>query len=381
MNIHHVVPHIHEEASGPSYSVTSLCAALAGDGADVTLHVLEPKPSKPWPFCVSAYPDSPLLKRLGLSHAMRQGLESAARQADVLHNHSLWMMPNVYPAWAVRGTRCRLVVAPRGTLEPWALRHSRWRKRLMWTVAQRTAVERASCLHVTAESELQSVRALGLRAPVAVIRNGVDIPILPNTPRDASQRRRLLYLGRIHPKKGLDNLIQAWARVQHRFDDWELRIVGRDEYDYLASLRRLADDLQARRVHFGGAVYGAQKTDEYHRAELFVLPTHSENFGMVVAEALAHGTPVVCTKGAPWQPLEARGCGRWIDIGVDPLADALGDALAQSRDTLAAQGAAGRRWMQADFSWSSIAKQTHRLYEWLQAGGAAPEFVDLVNSV
>jgi glycosyltransferase involved in cell wall biosynthesis len=379
MKIHHVVPHIHEEASGPSYSVTSLCSALAADGADVTLHVLEPKPNRGWPFPVNAYPDRPFLKRLGFSSAMRAGLESAAQDADVLHNHSLWMMPNVYPAWAVRGKRCKLVVAPRGTLEPWALRYSRWRKKFMWTAAQRGAVQRADCLHVTAESELQSVRAMGLRTPVAVIRNGVDVPELPANTNLGRQTRRLLYLGRIHPKKGLDNLIQAWARVQDRFSDWQLRIVGRDESDYLAALRQLATELCAKRIEFAGPAYGREKTAEYHRADLFVLPTHSENFGMVVAEALAHGTAVICTQGAPWPSLESHGCGRWIDIGVDPLAAALTEAMSQSSESLAAQGAAGRRWMQTDFSWSSISKQTNELYEWLHTGGITPDFVDIAN--
>ena len=178
MKIMHVVPRIATQSSGPSYSVARLCETLQKQGGEVQLHVLDPLP-KSLPACpVSSYPTSkwPGSFRLGWSPLMRNGLVEATKSAHIIHNHSMWMMPNIYSYTAARAAGCKLVFSPRGTLSKWALSRSPIRKRLVWWAGQKAALCGADCLHATSESELEEIRNLGLKQPVAVIPNGVDVP-------------------------------------------------------------------------------------------------------------------------------------------------------------------------------------------------------------
>jgi glycosyltransferase involved in cell wall biosynthesis len=372
----HIVPRIHAEASGPSYSVPRLCAQLAALGASVSLHALNPPSALTFPFPVYYYPSWSVLPALGISPAMRRTLRGRALQADILHNHSLWMMPNVYPYTAVAGSKCRLVCSPRGTLSEWALNRSRWPKKIMWLCGQASVVKKAACLHATSEAEYHDIRRLGLHAPVAVVPNGIDLPEAPfSDAAFAEQARRLLFLGRIHPKKGLDLLLPAWRRVQDAFPEWELHIVGEDNNGYRNRVQELARSLGARRVTFSGPVYGAEKGALFSGTQLYVLPTYSENFGLTVAESLAHAVPAIVTKGAPWQGLEQHECGWWPDISVDSLAESLRAALHLSPNELHEKGRRGRAWMEREFSWPKIGQMMQETYQWVLGGGCAPPWV------
>jgi len=313
--------------------------------------------------------------RLGRSPVMARWLDEEARagRISLLHNHSLWMMPNVYPGRTARRFNLPFVVSPRGTLSVWAMQRGSKVKKLFWPLVQRPALKAVSCFHATAEMEYEDIRRMGFRQPVAVLPNGIDIPPLQEKP--AGGQRTLLFLSRIHPKKGLDMLLPAWRAVQDRFPEWRLRIVGPDNGGYLGKMKSLAADLGVTRVEFMGAVYGQHKWQMYHDADLFVLPTHSENFGMAVAEALAAGTPAIVTKGAPWAELEQRGAGWWIEIGVDPLVACLEQALACPTETLEHMGQQGPPWMEQDYSWSVIGRKMALTYQWVLYGGERPEWV------
>jgi glycosyltransferase involved in cell wall biosynthesis len=208
---------------------------------------------------------------------------------------------------------------------------------------------------------------------VAVIPNGVDIPAAG--PMQHSERRTLLFLGRVHPVKGVDILVRAWGQLEERFPEWDLAVVGPGEPEHVQLLVDLAVSLKVLRATFAGPLYGLEKIRAYQTADLFVLPTHSENFGMAVAEALAAGCPVITTKGAPWEGLVEHRAGWWIEIGVEPLRSALGEAMSQGRDRLAEMGVRGRAWMQRDFSWDSIAAELLTSYRWLRDGGSRPEWI------
>ncbi len=374
MKVIQVISRISDEASGPSYSVPRLSDALGQLETEVHLHVLAPAPKASPTYQIHPHPGWRFLNRLGLSPGMRRALSREAGAAAVIHNHGLWMMPNIYPEWAVRGTACRLVVSPRGMLSVWSLRRSVWKKRVMWFLGQGKLLHASHCFHATSEIEYGEIRALDLRAPVAIIPNGIDIPALSTGV--AAGPRRLLFLSRINPKKGVDILLHAWQRVEPCFPEWELHIVGvSDPPNYQAQMKRLADDLGIHRVCFPSPAFGPDKTHQYQRADLFVLPTHSENFGLVVGEALAHGLPAIVTKGAPWSGLEERGCGWWIEQGVDSVAECLQSALALSPDKLREMGRKGRQWMEQEFSWKHVGGMMLETYRWLVGGGTPPAWV------
>lgn len=371
----HVVPSISNEASGPSYSVVNLCRSLLDAGVDARLLDLLGSPKVKKPDFVTSFAISGPPARLGRSSDMKEWLNRSVNngEVDILHNHSLWMMPNVYACQAVRGENVPLVVSPRGTLSQWAMENGSKLKKIFWPLLQRPALDRVSCFHATAYSEFEDIRRLGFDQPVAIIPNGVSI--LKQGASQKNSRRTLLYLGRIHPKKGIDNLLRAWGAVFTRFPDWELKIVGPDNNGYLYELRQLAAKLKLQRVVFTGPLFGKEKAQAYFDADLYVLPTHSENFAMTVAESLAAGTPVIVSKGAPWEELDSKDAGWWIDFGSEPLAVCLSQTLSMTRFNLETMGQNGRKWMESDYSWISVAASMKSLYEWLLDRGPRPEFV------
>lgn len=372
-------------AAGPSYSVTRLGQALAVRGVPTEL-LSTGAPSdavgagmRTRTFAREAE-GIPLIGRLAVSGKLRRAIEAAIAPGTVLHSHGLWVMPAFYPAWSARRRGVPHVISPRGMLGPAALQFSRRRKQLVWHLAQGQAVERAACLHATSMQEHDELRALGLKAPIAIVPNGIDMPshadLISNRARREGRTRTVLHLGRIHPKKGIDRLLEAWARLEPSQHSWRLRIVGPSEGGHRKELAARAATLGLGHVTFEEPLFGAAKDAAYRGADLFVLPTLNENFGMVVAEALSNGRPVICTKGAPWQGLDGRGCGWWIDHGVDPLASTLAEAMAMPVAALDAMGDRGRAWMAADFSWDRIAADMEQVYRWCLAGGEPPAVVE-----
>jgi len=371
----HTLPTIDIEACGPSYAVPRLCESLIELGLDIKLAVLDWLPSCTSPTYVERFALGWGPRRLGRSPAMARWLhhQVASGAVDVLHTHGLWMMPNVYPGRVRRAGSVRLVVSPHGTLTEWALNHHRWRKKVMWRLGQSATVQRADAFHATAEAEYEDIRRLGFKQPVAVIPIGIDVP--PLEPKPSEWRRRLLYLGRVHKKKGIDLLLRAWREVQERFPEWELVIAGPDDGGYLPLMQQSAAAMGLRRVSFPGPVYGAEKRALYRSAHLYVLPTYSDNFAITVAEALAAGTPAVVTRGAPWSGLAVHEAGWWIEIGVAPLVACLENALALPAERLARMGANGHAWMAAEYSWASVGRQMAAFYRWLRGNGARPDCV------
>lgn len=377
MTIVHTVATLRADHGGPSRSIPALCAALAASGAQVSL--LSTAVDAP---TITAPESVPHVQARGpglvAAHLRRGPFVSELERhlspgSTILHDHGIWLPTNHLVARVGRKHAVPRVVSIRGMLSAWALEQSRRRKRWAWHAYQRRDLASAAAIHVTSEAELMDVRRLRVDVPVAVVPNGVEVPAaMP--PRARGGPRRALFLSRVHAKKGLLDLVQAWSSV--RPAGWQLVIAGSDTDGHLAAVARAiaAAGLDGE-VSLIGAVSDAAKWELYATAELFVLPTRSENFGLAIAEALAAGVPVITTRGAPWAELETHRCGWWIDIGVEPLAAALREATTAPADRLVQMGERGRQLIAQRYVWARVAERMSAVYGWLLHGGDPPSDV------
>jgi glycosyltransferase involved in cell wall biosynthesis len=388
MKINHVIPSLSALSGGPARSVPLACSALSAH-AEIEISTLQSADQVTVPINVPvhAFPGTFCPLPLAASSALRAYLFSA--DYDILHAHGLWQFPTHYAVAACRRRNKPLVITPRGMLEPGALQFSRWKKHVSGWLWQNRDLHRATCIHVTSQMEADNCRRYGLTNPVALVPNGIDVseyPLKSADPSGRSQKRKLLFLSRIHPKKGLVYLLEAWAQLPRFHEEWQLVIAGNDDGGHEVELKRLASrlgldwseepstrpagsDLEREAsapsvLHFAGPLFGERKAEAYHDADLFVLPTLSENFGMVVPEALACGIPVITTRGAPWRELRETDSGWWIDVGTAPLKRCLEEALVRPSEELLQMGCRGRQLVLARYSIASVAQEMMSVYKW-----------------
>jgi glycosyltransferase involved in cell wall biosynthesis len=296
------------------------------------------------------------------------------RAPALIHIHGLWRHHTWAAARAAVSLGVPYVVTPHGMLEPWALRQSRRKKWLAGALFQERLLRNAACIFATSRMEAENVRAAGYTtAPIAIVPNGVDPPPeqqLAFREAPPAAIRTVIFVSRLHPKKGLLDLVAAWAVLRPK--GWRLRLVGPDEGGYSAVVARAIREAGLQEcVSIDGSLWGDAKAAAYADAKLFVLPTFSENFGIVIAEALAAGLPVITTTAAPWHELQTESCGWWIEPGPAPLQEALRLALATPRAELAAMGRRGRALMIRRYTWPAVAGEMAAVYRWL-LGVAGP---------
>lgn len=353
---------------GPAFSVSRLATALAEAGVEVGLWAADGSAATS-----ELLPANAAIKRL-------VGTESQAfdsfQGTDVLHDNGIWLPHNHRLSVLAEKRGIPRVVSTRGMLEPWALKHKRLKKEVAWWLYQRRDLKQAR-RHVTSSAaETQNVQCLKLGVPVATVPNGVDVPEdgPRHTASEASTRstRTALFLGRIYPIKGLPILIEAWSRV--RPQGWRLRIAGPDEAGHQKQVERAVSTAGLGDVVvFTGPVEPQMKAATFFDADLFVLPTLSESFGMVVAEALAHGLPVLTTTAAPWAILQQQGCGWSVDPTVEAIAEGLRRATSLDRESLREMGSKGRTLVNQKFSWKTVAQLMLSTYQDVLTGDRSSE--------
>ena len=369
MKIANVISSIDTSTGGPARSVTHLVEGLLHKSdMNVSLHCKtssDPilKDFKKENGSIHCYPSNWLGRLNGLEE------EISKQKPDLLHGHGLWQMPVHQMAKIARKHDIPYIITPRGMLEPWALKQGKWKKKTALALYQRNDLKQADVLHATAEMEKEQLRKLGFTNSVVVIPNGIQIEQFKTTSNASKNvKNKALFLSRIHPKKGIEMLIEAWSQLHtEAIENWVLEIVGNGEPGYVKQLQQKIDGAKLEQeIKIVGPLFGDDKLNIYADADLFVLPTYSENFGIVVAEALASETPVITTKGAPWQDLETHGAGWWIEIGTEPLKQVLEEALSLPADKRGEMGKKGRVLVEEKYSIEAVAEQMYELYKWIK---------------
>jgi glycosyltransferase involved in cell wall biosynthesis len=391
MRVIHTISGIAESAGGPSRVAASLCSAVVEQGCEVELvaghevardgDLVEPSSKQVQLHLIEARRLAGVRLHPGFSQVVQRLAKAQPGNPSLVHDHGIWGLTNIASAHAARCAGVPYVLHTHGMLEPWALQFKARKKQLAWAAYQRRIVAGSSALVATSDQERDSVKRLFPKHPVAVIPNGVPFPqTVPNrAARSATDRANLLFMSRVHPVKNLFGLVQAWAEVcsTPSRKRWMLQIAGPDELDHTREVMALVHSLGLEsRVEFLGPVGENNKDKQLEAADLFVLPSFSENFGIVVAEALAYGLPVIASKGTPWSGLVQHRCGWWADPAPGSLARALADAIDLSNAERHCMGRRGRDFAQGAFSWDGIGLSTMQLYEWVMGRtSVVPSFV------
>ncbi len=369
----HTVGSLGTDAGGPSRTVPALCQSLVALG-DFDVRLLTARSSQFGAnrvFNDLAVTESDNHSVRGWSNTLGRMIQDSStndkQQRTVLHDHGQWLAINRASALAARKHGIPRVITPRGMLSPWAMNFHRRKKLAAWFWFGRRDAAAADVLHATSELEASELRSLGLVNPIAVIPNGVDRP--SHNFINCSKNRQVIFLSRLHPKKGVAELIDVWRRLQP--DGWQLLLAGPDEANMLRNIS-IADDPS---IHYIGEVEGKRKWQLLSESSLFVLPSYSENFGVVVAEALVAGTPVITTHGTPWSSLQTERCGWWIPMDRESLFHTLRNAVTTSSTELEAMGVRGRHYADAQFSWRGIASEMSDVYRWLLDEQGPPDCV------
>lgn len=302
-----------------------------------------------------------MLRWFSLIKEFRVFLEN--EKPDIVHINGIWSPQNWGFQKVAQELKIKVILSPHGMLESWILEHNPWKKKIALFLFQNKAIEKVDYIHATAQMEKDSIRKLGFNNEIVIIPNGIDLSEITKT-KTSYGSKKMVFLSRIHPKKGIELLLEAWRSADTR--DWSLEIAGNGDQNYIQSLIESANDLN--NVHFVGAKYGEEKWAFMRSADVMVLPTYSENFGIVVAEALAVGLPVITTTGTPWNDLDKYNCGWWIDLSVLNLKSSLMKIFDLPIETLEKMGNNGKELVQKKYDIKAIGENMVELYNTILKG-------------
>jgi len=311
----------------------------------------------------------------------------ASLTPDLVHTHGIWTYLSIATVrWSKSNggvTRRPYIVSTHGMLDPWALHNSRWKKIIAGFAFERRHLENAACIHAINQAEAAAIRAFGLKNPICIITNGVEVPASnaanrkpPWTAHIVRGRKVLLYLGRLHPKKGLGILLRGWKKASERGKGWILVIAGWDQGGHRRELEQLTRELKiADSVQFTGPLFGEARDTAYQNADAFVLPSLSEGQPLVVLEAWSHARPVIMTPECNLPEGFEKRAAISMSATVEGAAAALGELFALEKSALEEMGRRGRDLVTGNFSWSQIASQMFAVYKWVLGRSTTPDCV------
>lgn len=297
-------------------------------------------------------------------------------QPDLVHINGIWNPQNYLFQMVAQQLGIKIVLSPHGMLEPYILKRNWFKKQIALELYQKKALKSVNFFHATADSELNQIRALCYKQSMAVIPNGIDLSeISQKKSRNIEKVKNILFLSRVHPKKGIDLLIEAVAKITIK--NFNVIIAGEGDEKYINFLKGYAIKHDVYDVFkFVGPLYGDSKNDAFEKADLFVLPTHSENFGIVIVEALAANIPVITTTGAPWEELNIKHCGWWVKLNLANLKNTLEEAINKTPEEIIIMGGFGRKLVEEKYDIKIVAKQMKAFYRWVcKEDNKKPEFI------
>lgn len=390
MRVLHVIPATAARYGGPSRAVVGMCQALQRMGAAPLIASTDADGPSRLPVELgketvyegvrAVFFPRQFGESLKFSWPLARWLHRRIGGFEIVHIHAVFSHACLSAARACRLAGVPYVVRPLGTLAPWSLAQKRWRKRLLWQLAGRRMVGGAAAIHYTSVGERRQVeRTLGVVGGW-VIPLGIDERRPDTGSGDGLFRSSysalgkspyVLFLSRIDPKKRLESLIDAFARVtsQPSLRDWRLAVVGDGDTAYVERIRRRAVSTSAGdRIVFAGWLDGARKASALCGAELLVLPSHQENFGLSALEALASGVPVLLSDGVDiGEEVRMAGAGWIAPLGQDALRTTLEEVLTNDAERRR-RGLAGRNFVRSGYTWSAVAKRLIDLYRGVTAG-------------
>lgn len=363
MKIIHYIPSIDRTAGGTSTYMQVLAKGL-GELAEV--HIITHTSENPLAMenCMVHYvPEYNPFKgawRKRVAEMMEEVMP------DIVHVNCCWMPACAAVQRIAQKHGYKVVLTPHGMLEPWIIKRHYWTRKVpALLLYQKAAVRKADCIQSTAESERDNLLKLGYNKNIKVVKLGIDADGI-EMKKSWKKTRQILFLSRVHVKKGINFLIEAAAVLRSELQGYKILVVGEGDADYVAEMKRMiADNGLQDIVQLVGGVYGDEKWRLFQTSDFFVLPTHSENFGLAIAESLASGTPVITTVGTPWNDLNDTNSGAWIEIGTQPLVEALRRFLALSDEELETMGRNGRKLIEEKYSAHVMAKEMMKVYETL----------------
>jgi len=312
----------------------------------------------------------------GYSRDLKQFLSKV--NCDIFHGNGIWQFPVHYMCLAAQKRKIPYVISLHGMLEPFALKHSIIRKKIALLLYQFNDIARANCIHATAMKEAINIRNLGFKNPIAIIPNCIDINEYSFIKKKkGKEKKTLLFFSRIHPIKGIELLIDAWERVELKYrNNWIVKIAGNGEEKYINYLHKyILKKKLDKSIFLIGPKFGQEKKETFQNADLFILPSYSENFGIVVAEALASAIPVITTKNAPWEDLYDYSCGWWVDSNIEQIAQAIQSGITLTDNERQNMGNIGRQLIIDKYSLENITNKMLELYNWLIKNGNKPDFI------
>lgn len=378
MRILHTITTLNKSWGGPSSCTYNLVKGLNGIG--VATDVLALKSNDPNdligtdPFI--RYADWDIRTPLFVSKSYGGFLKCHADEYDLIHGNTIWLWTTHQACRAALKYRKPLVLSPHGMLYPQALKVSAWKKKIVAPLFLRNDLRQADVIHVTSEQEAEHVRGYGLKNPIALIPNGLLLQDKPKLHDHGHEGRlRIGFVGRINRIKNLDLLFEAWNNLGDLTSNVDLVIIGKDDEAYEMELRRYAETNSLTNIHFEGFLSGMELWDAVSSLDCLILPSKSENFGMVVTEALVRQVPVIASKGTPWHDLETYSCGIWCDSSCNELTESIGRMIALPVAERKLMGERGRKLVMEKYTIDSVAARMRDLYSWILGEGPKPSFI------